>query len=218
MGKPLRIVVLLSGSGSTLENIFAHIAERDLPASVIHVISSRHDAYGLVRARQHGVPTSVVASRDFRHRDATGNLVPNWKAMSDAITRIILPLAPDLVCLAGFMCKYLLPPSLEGKTMNIHPALIPSFCGHGMYGMRVHEAVVKAGVKITGCTVHFATNEYDAGPIILQRACPVYDTDTPEDVQRRVFREECEAYPDAIRLYAEGRLRIDGNIVRVRRD
>ncbi len=218
MPLPLRLVVLLSGSGSTLENIFLHIAQRGLPVKVIHVISSRHDAYGLVRAQKHNVPTSVVASRDFRRHDATGASTPDWQSMSEAISDIILPLAPDLVCLAGFVCKYLLPLCLEGKAMNIHPALIPAFCGQGMYGMRVHEAVVKAGVKITGCTVHFVTNEYDAGPIILQRTCPVDDTDTPEDVQRRVFREECEAYPEAIRLYAEGRLMIDGNIVRVRRD
>ncbi|MCX7935582.1 MAG: phosphoribosylglycinamide formyltransferase, partial [Planctomycetota bacterium] len=204
MTKSLRLVVLLSGSGSSLENIFTHIAERALPARVVHVISSRPDAYGLVRAHKHGVPTSIVPSRDFRRRDAAGAAIPDWPAMSAALNDIILPLAPDLVCLAGFMCKYLLPPPLAGKAMNIHPALIPAFCGQGMYGMRVHEAVVKAGVKITGCTVHFVTNEYDAGPIILQRACPVYDTDTPEDVQRRVFREECEAYPEAIRLYAEG--------------
>jgi folate-dependent phosphoribosylglycinamide formyltransferase PurN len=99
--------------------------------------------------------------------------------------------------------------------MNIHPALIPSFCGKGMYGHFVHEAVAARGVKVSGCTVHFVNNEYDAGPIIVQKAVPVAFEDTPDDVRRSVFEKECEAYPEAIRLFAEGRLRIEGDRVRV---
>jgi folate-dependent phosphoribosylglycinamide formyltransferase PurN len=99
--------------------------------------------------------------------------------------------------------------------MNIHPALIPSFCGKGFFGHHVHEAVLAYGAKVSGCTVHFTDNEYDHGPIILQKTVPVLDEDTPDTLAQRVFREECEAYPDAIRLFAEGRLRVDGRRVRV---
>jgi folate-dependent phosphoribosylglycinamide formyltransferase PurN len=99
--------------------------------------------------------------------------------------------------------------------MNIHPSLIPAFCGRGFYGHHVHEAVLAYGVKITGCTVHFADNQYDHGPIILQRAVPVWDDDTPESLAARVFEQECEAYPEAIRLYAAGRLQLEGRRVRI---
>ena len=100
--------------------------------------------------------------------------------------------------------------------MNIHPALLPSFGGTGMYGHHVHEAVVARGCKVSGCTVHFVTNEYDAGPIIVQKCVPVKDTDTPEEIAARVFEQECIAYPEAIRLFAEGKLTIDDGVVRVR--
>jgi phosphoribosylglycinamide formyltransferase 1 len=215
MPNPIRIVVLLSGGGTTLENLFEHIDARGLPARVDLVVSSRADAYGLVRARNHGIETALVASRDHRRPGTDGRSEPDWEGLSKALNAVILPRQPDLVCFAGYMCKYILPPELAGRAMNVHPALIPAFCGHGMYGHHVHEAVVKAGVKVSGCTVHFVTNDYDAGPIVVQRTCPVGDADTPEDVQQRVFREECEAYPEAIRLFAEGRLRIEDSRVRV---
>jgi phosphoribosylglycinamide formyltransferase 1 len=107
------------------------------------------------------------------------------------------------------------PDDFLGRVMNIHPALIPAFCGKGMYGHHVHEAVIESGVKLTGCTVHFADNQYDHGPIILQRAVPVLDDDTPQTLAAQVFAEECRAYPEAIRLFAENRLRIEGKRVRV---
>jgi folate-dependent phosphoribosylglycinamide formyltransferase PurN len=109
----------------------------------------------------------------------------------------------------------LVPDDFAGRVMNIHPALIPAFCGKGFYGQYVHEAVLAAGVKVTGCTVHFADNVYDHGPIILQRAVPVYENDTPQTLSSRVFAEECDAYPEAIRLFAEGRLKIEGKRVHV---
>jgi phosphoribosylglycinamide formyltransferase-1 len=120
-----------------------------------------------------------------------------------------------LVCLAGFLQLISIPEDFQGRVMNIHPALIPAFCGKGFYGHHVHEAVLAYGVKITGCTVHFCDNQYDHGPIILQRAVPVLDDDTPDSLAARVFQQECEAYPEAIRLFAEGRLRIEGRRVRI---
>ncbi len=122
----------------------------------------------------------------------------------------------DLVCLAGFLQLLRIPPDFENRVMNIHPALIPAFSGKGFHGLHVHRAVLEAGVKITGCTVHFADNEYDHGPIILQRAVAVADDDTPESLSARVFAQECAAYPEAIRLFAEGRLRIVGRRVLMR--
>jgi len=121
----------------------------------------------------------------------------------------------DLVCLAGFLQLVQVPVDYLGRVMNIHPALIPAFCGKGYYGHRVHEAVLASGAKVSGCTVHFADNEYDHGPIIVQRTVPVLDDDTAETLAHRVFVEECEAYPEAIRLFAESRLRIEGKRVRI---
>ena len=119
----------------------------------------------------------------------------------------------ELAALAGFLKLIRIPERYEGRVMNIHPALIPAFCGQDMYGMRVHSAVVERGVKISGCTVHFADNVYDNGPIIVQKTVPVFHDDTPEDVRKRVFEKEKEAYPEAINLFAEGRLRIEGRKV-----
>merc|ERR1719482_1480525 len=175
-----------------------------LNAEIVLVISSKEGVKGLETAKARDIPTMVIESKNFRE-----NKVTNWGAMSAAINEHVLASKPDLVVLAGFMCLYEVPKELEGKVMNIHPALIPAFCGQGMYGHRVHQAVVKRGAKLTGCTVHFVTNEYDAGPIIVQKTCPVYDTDTAQDVQKKVFEQECEALPEAIRLYSEGRLNID---------
>ena len=121
----------------------------------------------------------------------------------------------ELVCLAGFLQLVQVPDDFRGRVMNIHPALIPAFCGKGFYGHHVHEAVLAYGAKVSGCTVHFVDNEYDHGPIILQRAVDVLDDDTSESLAARVFVEECEAYPEAIRLFAEEKLRIDGRRVRI---
>lgn len=196
-----------------MQNILDKIDEGLLKAEIALCISSKEGVKGLERAKKANIPTIVVESKSFRQ-----NKVTDWSAMSRAINSHVLSAKPDLVCLCGFMCLYEVPKELEGKVMNIHPGLIPAFSGQGMYGEHVHKAVVKKGVKVTGCTVHFVTNEYDAGPIIVQKTCPVYDTDTPDDVQRRVFEQECDALPEAIRLYGEGRLTIHEGIVRVKRD
>lgn len=213
MGGRLRVVALISGGGTTVMNILDRIEEGALAAELPLVVSSREDAKGLERCALRGVDTAVVPSRAYRRRGRT-----DWAVMSAAVDTVVLGAEPDLVILAGYLCFYVVPPALAGRVMNIHPALIPAFCGPGMWGHHVHDAVVKAGVKVSGCTVHFVNNEYDAGPIILQRTCPVYDTDSADDVQARVFEEECRAYPEAIRLYGEGRLSIDGGLVRVARE
>jgi phosphoribosylglycinamide formyltransferase-1 len=117
--------------------------------------------------------------------------------------------------MAGFLQLLEIPDDFLGRVMNIHPALLPAFGGKGYHGRKVHEAAIEAGVKVSGCTVHFADNEYDHGPIIIQRVVPVEDDDTPESLQARVFAAECEAYPEAVRLFAAGRLRVEGRRVRV---
>lgn len=204
----LRVAVLLSGGGTTLQNLIDCRAAGKLPVDFAVVVSSRANAFGLERARRAGIPTAVVPSRDFR-RDG----LMDWDAMSERINAILLPLQLDLVCLAGFMCFYRIPAALSGKVVNIHPALLPAFGGRGMWGHHVHEAVRKSGVKISGCTVHFVTNEYDSGPIIVQRACPVTSADSAADIAARVFQEECRAYPEAIRLIAAGRAHVRDGIV-----
>ena len=204
----LRVAVLLSGGGTTLQNLIDCRAAGTLPVDFAIVVSSRADAFGLERARRAGIPTAVVPSKDFR-RDG----FMDWDAMSAQINAILLPLDLDLVCLAGFMCFYRIPEGLSGKVVNIHPALLPAFGGRGMWGHHVHEAVRRSGVKISGCTVHFVTNEYDSGPLIVQRACPVRAADSAADIAARVFKEECQAYPEAIRLIAAGRARVRDGIV-----
>ena len=121
----------------------------------------------------------------------------------------------DLVVMGGFLKFVPIPPDFDNRVMNIHPALIPAFCGAGYYGHRVHEAVLDYGAKVSGCTVHFVDNQYDHGPIILQRVVPVADDDTPDTLAARVFAAECEAYPEAIRLFAAGRLKVEGRRVQI---
>jgi len=205
MDEKLRLGVLLSGSGTTLQNIIDRSATGELPAEVAVVVSSREDAYGLVRARNAGIPGFTVSTRRYRDVDER----------SRAVTGILDRYEPDLVVFAGYMHLYRVPLHFEGRIMNIHPALIPAFCGKGLYGHFVHEAVVASGVRVTGCTVHFVDNEYDNGPIILQRVVAVRQDDTPETLAERVQAEEREAYPEAIRLFAEDRLVIEKGRVRV---
>jgi folate-dependent phosphoribosylglycinamide formyltransferase PurN len=156
-------------------------------------------------ARAAEIETHVI-----RRRDA-----PTPDELSARIVSALAPHAIDLIVLAGFLSQLRILPEWEGRMMNIHPSLLPLFGGRGYYGTRVHEAVLAAGMKVTGCTVHFVDAEYDAGPIILQRCLPISDDDTPETLGARVFALECEAYPEAIRLFNTGRLRIEGRRVRV---
>jgi phosphoribosylglycinamide formyltransferase 1 len=206
MPSPLRLAVLLSGSGTTLQNLLDRSADGRLPAQVVLVIASRPDAFGLFRAEHVGVPTLVV------QRKACASAEEFSQRIFDACRQA----QAELVCLAGFLQLLPIPSDFEGRVLNIHPALIPAFCGKGYYGHHVHEAALAAGVKVSGCTIHFADNQYDHGPIVLQRTVPVLDDDTPDTLAARVFEQECEAYPEAIRLFAEGRLSIEGRRVRVR--
>jgi formyltetrahydrofolate-dependent phosphoribosylglycinamide formyltransferase len=201
----LRLAVLLSGSGTTLQNLLDQIGDGRLRAEIPLVVSSHVDAFGLVRAKQAGVPTAAVERTDYASREE----------FSYAIFERCRHAGVDLVGLAGFLQLLRVPDDFQGRVMNIHPSLIPAFCGKGYYGHRVHEAALAYGVKLSGCTVHFADNLYDHGPIILQRAVPVLDQDTPDTLAARVFEEECKAYPEAIRLFAAGRLQIEGRIVRI---
>ncbi|HUT58622.1 MAG TPA: phosphoribosylglycinamide formyltransferase [Phycisphaerae bacterium] len=202
--KTLRLGVLLSGGGRTLENIIKHIGSGQLPAEVAVVIASR-DCRGVEIGRRAGVETHVVPRRQL----------PNVNEYSRRIIEHLDAAKVDLVVQAGFLSLWLIPPHYAGRVMNIHPALLPSFGGHGMYGHHVHEAVLKAGCKVSGCTVHFVTNEYDAGPIIVQRCVQVAEGDDPDALAARVFEQECVAYPEAIGLFAAGRLTVAGGVVRV---
>jgi len=201
---PIRLAVLLSGSGTTLQNLIDRIADGRLRAQIVLVISSKADAFGLERARKAGLPTAVVVRKDCA--DA--------QEFSRRVFEPIRRAEAQLVCMAGFLQLLPIPDDFLGRVMNIHPALIPAFCGKGFYGHRVHEAVLEYGAKVSGCTVHFADNQYDHGPIILQRTVPVRDDDTADTLAARVFEQECAAYPEAIRLFAEGQLRTDGRAVR----
>jgi phosphoribosylglycinamide formyltransferase-1 len=201
----IRLAVLLSGGGTTLQNFLDHIGEGRLDAEIVLVISNRYDAYGLDRAERAGIPTAVVQRSDCASREEFG----------ERIFQLIREYKADLVCLAGFLQLLPIPEDFVGRVLNIHPALIPSFCGKGFYGHHVHEAALEMGVKLSGCTVHFADNVYDHGPIVLQRPVSVLEDDTPDSLAARVFEQECEAYPKAIRLFAEGRLKIEGRRVRI---
>jgi phosphoribosylglycinamide formyltransferase 1 len=202
--KTLRLAVLLSGGGRSLDNLICYIREGKLPARIELVVSSTEHAGGLTKAADAGIATCVVAKK--------GKTTPEFSA---AITAQLDKVRPDLICLAGFMCFYTIPDQYLGKVMNIHPALLPSFGGMGMYGHFVHEAVLAAGCKVSGCTVHFADNAYDQGPIIVQRTAPVLEDDTPDTLAARVFEQEKIAYHEAITLFAQGRLKIEGKRVRV---
>lgn len=201
----LSIAVLLSGSGRTLQNLLERVRDGSLPARIAVVVSTKEDAYGLVRAREAGVPAAVVPRKRYGD-DAT---------FSRAVLAEIGPHAPGLIAMAGLIHRVLLPREFDGRVTNIHPALLPAFGGKGFYGEKVHRAVIESGAKVSGCTVHFVDEQYDHGPIILQRTVPVLDDDTPHTLADRVFAEECIAYPEAIRLFAAGRLRIERRRVMV---
>lgn len=204
--KHLRLGLLISGGGRTMTNLLDEIRSKRLNAEIVTVISSRSAVAGVRRAEDAGLPVKVVRTRDH----------PDVDAFSAALVRELAAAKVDLVVQGGWLCLWKIPPQYANRVMNIHPALLPAFGGQGMWGHHVHEAVLAAGCKVSGCTVHFCTNEYDAGPIVLQRTCPVEDDDTPDTLAARVFEQECIAYPQAIRWFAEGRLQVEGRRVKVR--
>jgi phosphoribosylglycinamide formyltransferase 1 len=192
MKNPVRLGVLLSGSGRTLQNLLDRIDDGSLPARIEVVISSHPGVKGLERAEQKKIPAVTVSYKAFN----------SDRAFSDAVTQELDRRPVDLVIMAGFIRKYLFPKKYEGRVLNIHPALLPDFGGKGMHGEKVHEAVLKEGRKESGCTVHVADLQYDKGQILLQKRVPVLPGDTPETLAARVFEAECEAYPEAIRRMA----------------
>lgn len=202
----LRIGVLLSGSGTSLENLCEHIDAGEVPAEVAVVIASRAKAFGLERARRRGIP--AVAVPRTQH--------PDPGAFNDRIHEALARHDVDFVALLGFLSPFETRGRYDGRCINVHPALIPAFCGRGFYGQRVHEAVLESGVKVTGATVHFVDAHYDSGPIILQEAIAVHDDDTPESLAERVQAVERRLVPEAIRLFAESRLTIEGRRVRIK--
>jgi phosphoribosylglycinamide formyltransferase-1 len=200
---PINLAVLVSGGGTTLQNLIDLIAAGRLAAKISLVIASKPGIKGIERAESAGIPTFLAPRSSFE----------SLEAFSDYIFSLCSKSNVDLICLAGWLQLLRLPDEWLGKVMNIHPALLPGFGGKGMFGHRVHEAVIAAGSKVSGCTVHFVDNEYDAGPIILQRVCPVLPDDTADTLAARVFEEEKIAYPQAIEMFRNNRLKIDGRRV-----
>lgn len=205
----IKIGALVSGGGTNLQAILDAIDKGGIDAEVCAVVSSKEGAYALERARVRGIENTVIKKKDFSSAED----------YESALAKYFKDRNIDLIVLAGFMV--ILGPTFvsqfENKIMNIHPALIPSFCGEGYYGLHVHEAALKAGVKITGATVHFVTAECDAGPIILQKAVDIMEEDTPETLQKRVMEQaEWTIFPEAIRLFAEGKLKVRDGIVKRR--
>ena len=198
----LRIAVLLSGNGTTLANLIEARDRGRLDVDFSAVISSKPEAFGLVRARSHGIPALAVARADH----------PDERAFNDAIHAALAQDPPDLLVLAGFLSRIELR-GYNGRAMNTHPSLIPAFCGKGFYGERVHRAVLEYGAKVTGATIHSCDEQYDTGPIILQKAIDVLEDDTPTSLASRVAAVERELFPRAIQLHAQGRLRIVGRRV-----
>jgi formyltetrahydrofolate-dependent phosphoribosylglycinamide formyltransferase len=202
---PLRVAVLLSGTGRTLQNFIDLRAAGLLDVSIELVIASRPGLAGIERAVRAGLRQLVIQRSAY----------PNADAFSRDLFARCDETGTQLVLLAGWLSLLPVPPRYENRIMNIHPALLPSFGGKGMYGHRVHQAVLDYGCKVSGCTVHFVDNSYDNGPVILQRTCPVLDDDTADTLAHRVFDEEKIAYPEAVRLYQQGRLRIEQRRVRI---
>jgi phosphoribosylglycinamide formyltransferase 1 len=203
---PLKLAVLISGGGTTLRNLLAKIAAGELDARVELVISSNPKARGIGYAREAGIETAVLEQKDFASLGAYSQAAFDACRASNC----------DLVVMAGFLKFVTIPADFEWRVVNIHPGLIPAFCGLGFYGHHVHQAVLDYGAKLSGCTVHFVDNQYDHGPILLQRAVPVHDDDTADTLAARVFEAECEAFPEALRLIGAGRIAVAGRKVMIR--
>lgn len=202
----IRLGVMISGGGRTLLNILEHIKQGTLNAEVAVVISSRSAVAGVERARNAGLDVKIIRTKDY----------PDIDEFSKRIEQELVAAKVDLVVQSGWLCLWKIPARYANRVMNIHPALLPSFGGQGMWGHHVHEAVLAAGCKVSGCTVHFCTNQYDEGPIIVQRTCQVKEDDTADTLAARVFEQECIAYPQAIRLFADGKIVVQDRRARIR--
>ena len=200
----LKLAVLVSGGGTNLQAIIDSIADgRITNAEIKVVISNNKNAYALERAAKAGIPAKALSPKDFTDREA----------FNDALLQALIDAEADLVVLAG--CLVVIPPKIvehfKNRIINIHPSLIPSFCGKDYYGLKVHEGVLDRGVKVTGATVHFVDDGTDTGPIILQKAVEVHRDDTPKSLQLRVMEEaEWVIMPRAIDLIANGKVKVEG--------
>lgn len=204
----LKIGVLVSGGGTNFQAIVDSIESGYIEnAKIVTLVSSNPKAYALERAKNHNIEGVVIRKKDFE----------NSELYEKALVEHFESREVDLVIMAGFMVvigPYFIN-AFRNRIMNIHPSLIPSFCGNGYYGLKVHEAALEKGVKVTGATVHFVTEETDAGPIILQKAVYIDDDDTPESLQKKVMIEaEWKIFPEAVKLFAEGKIEIVDNKVR----
>jgi len=192
INRPLPIAVLISGGGTTLRNLIELRDRGALPVDFRLVVSSKKDAGGLKIAEAASIPTEVISKKK----------ADSAEQHSENVFGLIRKAGAQLVVMGGYLQHVLIPTDFENMVINIHPSLIPSFAGKGMYGLKVHQAAIDFGVKVSGCTVHFVDNEYDHGPTILQRTCDVLTSDSAESLQRRVFELECQALPEAIRIIA----------------
>ncbi|MDI6603782.1 MAG: phosphoribosylglycinamide formyltransferase [Thermoanaerobacteraceae bacterium] len=201
----MRLVILASGNGTDLQSIIDSVEEGSIPAKIAAVISDKEGAYALKRAKIHGIPTYCLSKKDLKDR------------FYRELLRIIEEINPDGIILAGFITilNEEIINKFQNKIINIHPSLIPSFCGKGYYGEKVHKAVYEYGVKYTGCTVHFVDAGADTGPIILQEVVKVEEDDTPETIAEKVLEVEHRLLPYAVKLFAEGRLKVEGRKVHI---
>lgn len=201
-----RIGILLSGGGRTMVNIAKHIALGEINGEIVTVISSREDVAGIGRSKELGIEPLVMRRKTFTDT-ATFSTAIFDQMRKDNVT---------LVLMCGWLCLCKIPEDFINKVLNIHPSLLPKFGGKGMYGHHVHEAVVKNGEKESGCTVHFVNNNYDDGPVIIQRKCVIEKVDTAETVAAKVFEEESTAYPQAINYVIDGRITLKDNRVSIK--
>ena len=192
MNQPLPIAVLISGGGTTLKNLIEQRDQGRLAVDFRLVVSSKKDVAGVSIAQAASIPTVIVPKLKTQSAEAH----------SEAVFAPIRKSGAQWVVMGGYLQHVLIPSDFENRVINIHPSLIPAFSGKGMFGLKVHQAVIDSGVKESGCTVHFVDNEYDHGPILLQLTCPVLETDTSETLQRRVFELECKGLPESIRSIA----------------
>jgi phosphoribosylglycinamide formyltransferase-1 len=206
MSDPLRVAVLLSGNGSSLENLLEQIDSGSVNAEVVVVVSSKESAFGLERARRREIPAVAVSRKKY----------PDPKEFNDELHAVLAGYDVELVALLGFLSLFELRGKYDGRVINVHPALIPAFSGQGFYGRRVHEAVLESGVKLSGATVHISDDQYDKGPILLQEAVPVLEDDTVGTLAERVQEAERRLVPRAVQLFAEGRIEIEGHRARIR--
>jgi len=202
---PLKIAVLISGGGTTLRNLLQRIHEDQLPLEVALVVSSSDKAKGLAYAEEANIPCEVITLQQH----------PDKADFSQAIFQACREHAVQLVVMGGFLKQIVVPVDFVNRVVNIHPSLIPAFCGAGFYGLRVHSAVIEHGAKVSGCTVHFVDDHYDHGPIIAQSVVDVRSEDTAEDLAARVFEAECQVYPATLAAIAQGRVSVTDRKVTV---